>query len=1484
MPYNILKLIRQAEDLQRELERHLSSSVTEGLESLRPGAHWIGPGPPPPHTRNLPRALDDAIFRNLPSGRAREVAERLSGVMTLLEAAGAAETGYTGYRAARYLGSKAVGYAARKLAQKPPSLPAPYKPGATPARLASLERARAAKAVKGFGSKSPEVAAAVDDWDVVVRSSRFRRLDDRVKRLGYKLDPWLMPRLRSYFNPMRHVLGPARAPLVRQAPENFDAYIHFVNRVVGHSGDLKHHRQLTEYLSDRQAAGHLASFPSREMALDYARAKSAHELGFRTTKSELGAFQEAVDQMEKLASGRRGAYDVIAETLDRVPGAVRYGLQSPYKGFQWGSESSWLEKARRFAGGPTHARGRELSSEGWRWEFPDLEDFRKSWGERITPRFHGTPDETAPKATQWMDKYARGAYQTLIPGRTVWDHLYFKGGLVAGSYYAWSRDTEEDPWPVATTFLKKTPWERLQENLLIPYVFRSTNSPFLWRDSGNPIQPRTTEELQRDTAGFYGRISEGIITSGLYALGVPPGYGKQLRDQPVWNLRPSGATDEAVSWFKESEQASRRRSRNLWQDSRTMGFFRGAAEKAYGQMVGDAPRGDQERMDRVYRQLMRAASRVVGERSQALDTDLQGGGLQALMKDRFSSSRSMASAQRVEEMKALGYRSLRSSVNLKDKEALRGLSIPGRHYQQELKPWQRRANLPANQLFPGADFESLMEGLPSGAESFYHDNDRIEDHVKLQRRIYALDAGLKHKQGLIFKIRGLGDVEEAQKHVREYEELFGELKAMLKEDKRLAEKFAPAYEQLEKGARQKASDYADVIAGRTGSIGLLGPEGQSALLGDLRQEAGVLGNQPKLLEKAWDVLHGDLRKKYKMRKSVYEGERAEAADSGQGVQVAKLDAMWEQEAAALQKQISELNEYRDRIMSIIEKQAARTRANVERLEGGTAHSPLKHSAEQWKGGQPTAFGRWRPGWGDEDKDGVNTRDEVLARESSSAIIRNKRGRIDYGTWEGFYTGQTMRDPRDVQVDHVMSWSWARKHGLREAPRDVQESFYNDPLNLVVSQANENQRKGGLDPRQYRPPKNQEAYLQKFSQVAQKYSGWIDVPPDLQRMLPSDAQLADHESALAGARGGVGTGSLVSRMLGVGGDEGSIQSQILGTLLDIRGLLGGEAGVGGSRGRRILADRLSEQQEKEQAKARSEIMKRTQEALKVYNQGEEAEVEYREEREKGAREGLDEWWSKQKAEAYWEGLAFKQRNDNLQGHARLLDMAARARGSLTRSGMKDIERQQNLFLSSQDSGFNAYIEKQLELIERSKIGLKYMERVTDSIVRGFASALRYSRDIKETWAHIAASLLMTFGRQVIGALVGAVFNKLQAPSGPSLIGNTKSTGPVALTPPPGDGRQHGGQVLSGRSYLVGEGGQEEVFTPAETGQVQPLHRGMRGGAEGGMVVHMHFNIKSTDGPGVRAAAEEIRRVVVPEAARMAYGMVAQDQARPSPFNG
>ena len=226
------------------------------------------------------------------------------------------------------------------------------------------------------------------------------------------------------------------------------------------------------------------------------------------------------------------------------------------------------------------------------------------------------------------------------------------------------------------------------------------------------------------------------------------------------------------------------------------------------------------------------------------------------------------------------------------------------------------------------------------------------------------------------------------------------------------------------------------------------------------------------------------------------------------------------------------------------------------------------------------------------------------------------------------------------------------------------------------------------------------------------------------------------------------------------------------------------------------------------------------------------------------------------------------------------------GRSLQDGLRGMKGRQDRFLQVQDLEFGKYIEKQLELIEESKKGLRYMEAVTNSIVRGFASALRYSRDMRETWAHIGASLLMTFGREALSFLIGAAANKIgglgrDAGGDLTLPEITKITGPVELT----QGRQYGGQVLSGRSYTVGEGGPEK-FRARQTGVIEPAHRAMADRGARGVVIEkiiMNFNVKADDGRIGPAAAKEIRDAVVPEAANLAYAMVAQDLRRPSPFN-
>ncbi|MDE2906671.1 MAG: phage tail tape measure protein [Acidobacteriota bacterium] len=65
----------------------------------------------------------------------------------------------------------------------------------------------------------------------------------------------------------------------------------------------------------------------------------------------------------------------------------------------------------------------------------------------------------------------------------------------------------------------------------------------------------------------------------------------------------------------------------------------------------------------------------------------------------------------------------------------------------------------------------------------------------------------------------------------------------------------------------------------------------------------------------------------------------------------------------------------------------------------------------------------------------------------------------------------------------------------------------------------------------------------------------------------------------------------------------------------------------------------------------------------------------------------------------------------------------------------------------------------------------------------------------------------------------------------------------------DGRQFGGQVSAGMPYVVGEAG-PELFVPNVSGRIDP--RAVGGGDSLVVNLSQHFQIESSDGPGVRAA--------------------------------
>ena len=110
---------------------------------------------------------------------------------------------------------------------------------------------------------------------------------------------------------------------------------------------------------------------------------------------------------------------------------------------------------------------------------------------------------------------------------------------------------------------------------------------------------------------------------------------------------------------------------------------------------------------------------------------------------------------------------------------------------------------------------------------------------------------------------------------------------------------------------------------------------------------------------------------------------------------------------------------------------------------------------------------------DVDKDGCNTRAEVLERDSLVPVKKSgARCAITSGKWQSAYDGRTWLQSRDVQIDHLVSlkevwdsggWAWSA------AQRSDYANDLANRITLNVVSKNENAKKGEKDPSNYLPP-------------------------------------------------------------------------------------------------------------------------------------------------------------------------------------------------------------------------------------------------------------------------------------------------------------------------------------------------------------------------------------------------------------------------------
>jgi Excalibur calcium-binding domain/Protein of unknown function (DUF1524) len=140
------------------------------------------------------------------------------------------------------------------------------------------------------------------------------------------------------------------------------------------------------------------------------------------------------------------------------------------------------------------------------------------------------------------------------------------------------------------------------------------------------------------------------------------------------------------------------------------------------------------------------------------------------------------------------------------------------------------------------------------------------------------------------------------------------------------------------------------------------------------------------------------------------------------------------------------------------------------------------------------------GWGDPDRNGCDTRNDVLARDLTGESFKpgTRDCVVASGTLADPFSGTAIRFVRgqgtsdDVQIDHVVAVSDAWQKGAQAWDAGRRVAFYNDPLNLLAVDGPLNGQKGDGDAATWLPPHRgfRCAYVARQIAVKQAYELWV----------------------------------------------------------------------------------------------------------------------------------------------------------------------------------------------------------------------------------------------------------------------------------------------------------------------------------------------------------------------------------------------------------
>ena len=147
-----------------------------------------------------------------------------------------------------------------------------------------------------------------------------------------------------------------------------------------------------------------------------------------------------------------------------------------------------------------------------------------------------------------------------------------------------------------------------------------------------------------------------------------------------------------------------------------------------------------------------------------------------------------------------------------------------------------------------------------------------------------------------------------------------------------------------------------------------------------------------------------------------------------------------------------------------------------------------------------ARNQFGPQWSDIDRNGCDTRNDILKRDLIAIVFREKTRDcvVERGILKDPYSGQTIDFLRGektsalVQIDHVVALSNAWQTGIFQSTLKVRTNFANDPLNLMAVKGSLNSQKGDSDAATWLPPNKafRCEYVTRQIQVKAKYGLWV----------------------------------------------------------------------------------------------------------------------------------------------------------------------------------------------------------------------------------------------------------------------------------------------------------------------------------------------------------------------------------------------------------